>query len=328
MSKKFQLQERNTNEDIYPITTSECVIGLDDTIKEVVEPDLSNIIGEVIVDDETAPEISKMTVDTLRGEMFTDSPTIVIEKDKLNVTDEAKKKLFIDMWNDACKFHVAQGGYNSDTGYFYLNGLYDITFAQASYILSIAPLSRIQGPTDFAVRRFRNCSARTVFPINYYNVYSSVSSGDGMFADAFNGYTLESVVFYPEWTNQNFNSRANMFSGQRKLRIVKGLCFYGSCSTSYMFENCESLETVEINNLVCSISFAKCPRVTYDSFNYMITNAKRYSSPNPEFTITVHPNVYQALQGEAEYPFNGGTQEQWTKLMEDAIAKNITFASA
>lgn len=45
-------------------------------------------------------------------------------------------------------------------------------------------------------------------------------------------------------------------------------------------------------------------------------------------TVTLHANVYKALTGEAEYPFNGGTREEWSDVFEQAQVKNITFASA
>ena len=74
MSKKFQLKERESNENIFPVTLSECVYKDNTPIEEVFasKEELSNVISEEVVDNDTFPEIGTVTREQLKKDLFID----------------------------------------------------------------------------------------------------------------------------------------------------------------------------------------------------------------------------------------------------------------
>lgn len=77
-----------------------------------------------------------------------------------------------------------------------------------------------------------------------------------------------------------------------------------------------SLESVRLKNVRNSISLQDCGKLSLDSMAFLVGG----SNPQNNVTVTVHPDVYAKLTD----PDNA----EWSKVMADGAAKNITFASA
>lgn len=92
------------------------------------------------------------------------------------------------------------------------------------------------------------------------------------------------------------------------------------------FVGCTNLEMVygQIRDNY-PIDVQDCLKLTLANFQYWVNHAYNTGT----VTITVHQDIYDALTGKASaYPFNGGTQEEWEQLLTEAVAKNISFATA
>lgn len=93
----------------------------------------------------------------------------------------------------------------------------------------------------------------------------------------------------------------------------------------FFFKGVTKLKSLSLKGLNQSIGLEGLPNLLFESWKFMVMNASNTNS----ITITLPSGIYAALQGEAEeYPFNGGTQEEWEQLLQDAAAKNIQFATA
>lgn len=136
-----------------------------------------------------------------------------------------------------------------------------------------------------------------------------------MFLDARNmevAYLAESSSSLFTLTNAN-----GMFFRTHKLKTIIGVLDFTSASgISEMFAQCYALENVRCRNLKQDISFADSPLLSKESLLYMIRN----SVQGAEFTITLHPDVYQkAKEGEWE--------EDVTSAIND-YGENISLAEA
>lgn len=89
------------------------------------------------------------------------------------------------------------------------------------------------------------------------------------------------------------------------------------------FHKCAKLRRVLLMNLKLDISFQDSPLLSYESLNYLITNAANTAA----ITVTVHPTTYSYLTGTAQPTEEvGGTSEEWQALVTTAQGKQISFA--
>lgn len=105
------------------------------------------------------------------------------------------------------------------------------------------------------------------------------------------------------------------FSQCVKLRTILGEVLI-SGNVSNVFEQCQALETVSIGMLRGNVSFQHSPLLSLASLQYMVAKATTSAAL---ITVTVHPDVYSKLSGEEN--------AQWHKVLTDAAAKNISFAT-
>lgn len=320
MSKKFQLKERGTNEIVYPITTTDTVIDRDGT-------QLSDIIDDIPVVEEYLGEDVEEVYGVTR--------------------EQLKKDLFIDMWNQACYasgwLRGPYGKYNKDTGYFELNGLTDITYEEAITIYDYYRKDIIRNTNyngansvyDSVLRLYNNESGklpRTLIPPKVAYISGSTWL---TYTNIYRGNTgIEQIALPVGNVNGSVNnvvSMAGAFNNCSSLKKVTNIINCGHFGDANIWDNtfagCTALEYIRIERNRQNISFAQSPKLSYESLSYLISNSNN-SAGTLSYTATVHPNVYSALTGEAEYPFNGGTQEEWQSLNDLAISKQITFATA
>lgn len=227
------------------------------------------------------------------------------QKQALKNLGNPEFKLFVDMWNTACG---AYGTYNAETGYFELNGLTDITYEEAVGIYSYYRPYKLTN-LGFEFVRY---PYRAVLPI--YLASSTIPIGQSFQSSA----QLEVIVFQMYYTYKVSLGNCNYaFDGCVKLREIKGILNFASATnTGSAFWSCQSLENIQIFNLKSNVDFKHSPKLSYASFEYMITNAANTST----ITITVHPDVYAKLTDESN--------TEWYALLELAASKNIQFATA
>lgn len=281
MAKKFELKERGTNEVVYPVTATNCVLHdgqqLDTIINNKAEiTDLSNVIAENVMDDDTFEPVDQIT------------------------REDLKKDLFIDLWNNACGSY---GKYNEETGYFELNGLTDITYSEAILIYNHKSWSSFP--------KLNNCKDRTNLP---YDARLISLSGQSL--------SYSSLEVFRLCSGSTNISGFYCFLNCKKLHTIIGMIKIEE-QPSLPFGACTNLQNITIyaNRSTLYIDLKDSPLLTFDSVKYSVDNSVN------GITITVHPDIYQALTGIATYPFNGGTQEKWQQLLIDATEKNITFAT-
>jgi len=209
--------------------------------------------------------------------------------------DNAKFASFVDLWNNACGDY---GGYNSETGYFELNGLADITYGQAIEIYNAGRLSM-----DVSTSHYSSTDIRTNLPPLFQ------WSGVALSYTFWNCPKLEVANCY------RCNLNVFSFAGCKNLHTILNEVENKSTNFTSCFSNCFNLKTVLIKILQNgnSFSLSDSPLLSLESLQYMIVNAMN-TSP---ITITVHPDVYAKLTDSAN--------TEWNKVLTDATAKQITF---
>lgn len=242
-------------------------------------------------------------------------------EDVVPVTAEPPQA-FIDMWEEACG---TKGKYNPDTKYFELNGYIDITYKEALLIYHTSSSNRTH--VDDRSYQYEACDCRTLLPfmsgslqgfianIMFYNSKVKRISAD---YGAYTGFGLLGI--YPREERSMFqNSQIESIDG------INLKAWANKAVEATMFGGCKALQDINfIEFNVSSISFKDSPLLSYSTFQSMLkAHVLNYST-----TVTVHADIYKALTGGAEYPFNGGSREQWEALMSEAIGKQIAFVSA
>lgn len=243
------------------------------------------------------------------------------EKSVIEAADAAwvrPTRSFILRWNTACGPY---GRYNEATGYFELNGIVDITYEEAVRILEVSAhgTANIQGDKITGLYSM-NLNVRTVLPIKS-NATLSLSQTFAL------NSSIEAVRFVE--TRAGFfkvNSFDFTFSNCSKLKHIYGVLTTSSVRFLESFDQCWELETVYIKGLNTYLALFRSPKLSLDSFQYMIANAVTTASG---FAIQVHPNVYAKLTGDTSKTAAAALSEeelaQWMALVPLAAEKNITF---
>lgn len=184
-------------------------------------------------------------------------------------------------------------------GHYYLNGLGDITEEQMMEIYnekdSIAKLWQ-GGFANYSD------SIRTFFPIAKKRLYDYKASVNVDFAKGLPN--LETIVF--NTYSNNSNDLSSMFKIDRAIRLfaeclkLKYVGYVNVADTLLGgvigFQNCSSLEYVNIVNLKLPLSLEYSPLISKQSILQMIFNA----SPTSAIIITLHPDAYTRLADDAD----------------------------
>lgn len=242
--------------------------------------------------------------------------------------EQLKMDLFIDMWNERCKFNGIDhyfGKYNRESGLFELNEITDITYEEALQIWAMSPIKQIDAePHKYMLGGWGHTNSsnyilcRTYFPI----CHLSYKGQDLRYFFASN-VIVETLNFVGGYgiSLANFPNLESTFNGCRKLRKI--LCDVGFPQLSLnTFKECEELEYINLrlyienNTLVLKDS----PKISYESLHLLITNARfKGEEESATLTVTVHPDVYAKLTDE--------TNTEWHALLAQAAEKNINFAT-
>ena len=238
----------------------------------------------------------------------TTSDGLMSKEDKVKLDGlSPKEQLFIDMWNSACGTY---GKYNTETGFYELNGLTDITYEQALAIYNNKLILNNE-----MQRVLSNGQIRTILTIGSNNGANVGGCKLALFAqgssiEIFDGHRIE-VTSSSNW----------MFNSCSRLTSVKGMWLF-SGTTGVTF-GCVNLKTLYIT-ISGNVDISNLPLLTYASFDYII----KASNPPSIITIKVHPITYAYLQGTTPPTEQvGGTTEQWQALVTAATNKKISFAT-
>ena len=208
------------------------------------------------------------------------------------------RQVFNDMWDAAFGEYGKYDPANApDAEHPYLgNGIW-MSYEEALDIYVAS--ANVGNNNSYSPRNcfFGNRKIRTVLPI-----FNSVERTE--WYQAFKGcVSLEAVS-----GEIHVYRGTSMFVYCHALRNVSTIIFEGTGAVDYMFQDCRSLESVEIRNLMANISFGQSPKLSLASIEYMVNN--RYGSA--AITITLHPTAYARVTDE---------------LFALAAEKDITIAS-
>ena len=181
-------------------------------------------------------------------------------------------------------------------GHYYLNGLGDITEEQMKMIYMAGRLKN-----NISGFYTNNTGIRTFLPAQTSGQegYGTVSL-NGILNDA---KSLEVVVFTERealaerlgvsFASGNINSA---FSGCSNLVYIQKMSFSNITLLNSVFSGCNSLVSVRINKLKCNLGWENSIMISKESVLYTIQNA----TPTAAITITLHPEAYTRLAGDAD----------------------------
>lgn len=220
--------------------------------------------------------------------------------------------------------------YNAETGYWELNGLTDLT-EEDMWDIWLWTHNIINQP-DLA-QAFSSAPIRTTFSHPSCSLYRA-SLGTSLNQAAYNCKFLEifHVTSLPDGsikiTSSSVSACHNAFLSCLELREITDILDVSVNTPSLFsaaFSLCAKLCKVRIKGLRQNVSFKHSPLISYESLNYLVTNAANTAA----ITVTVHPTTYSYLTGTAQPTEEvGGTTEEWQALVTTAQGKQITFAIA
>lgn len=257
----------------------------------------------------------------------------------LYLKDSAKRAVFVDMWNNRCKYgndEHAFGGYLPDEAPdadhpFLLNKIW-MTYADAvqTWMLSHNQLGRSSNEGLFggygveAYEKYSKC--KTYFPI-----YCGMSYSAPSLVRAFKGNRIVETLSFVNGYGVVLGINAELqgaFDGCWNLREILSEIRSPTAFDNYTFRECRSLTEIRISRLLYDVCFADSPLLSLASFQYLVTNAANTSA----ITVTVHADVFAKLTGdmtnEAAAALTDDEKAAWAAVLEAACAKNISFAAA
>ena len=262
------------------------------------------------------------------------SADLALSDNVLSLTDMAKKRLFIDLWNECA---VDFGRYNEETGYFELNGLTDLTWDDALIIFELSAYRDYPDYTTGDFNRGINLKTKGRFRTNLAPIQGGyIYKPTAYQIRTYMCFQLEVLNVMqrmpfsrpPFSTNTMFTNTNNIdlyFSGS--LRKVDGLIRLNMTAAINLGYDLPKLEEINLYNITQNYKyFYKAPKLNYSSVKCMIENRGGTNA----ITIWYHANVYNKILGTADdaaYASSGGTKEEWMALADLAASKNITLAT-
>lgn len=248
-------------------------------------------------------------------------PSEKLVKDSLNLkaditpangSTSALRELFIARGYDGTTYHCV---YNTNTGFYEMNGLTDITEAEMIKIYNRSNYTTAMSGY-FSSDYFK---ARTNFPI--------LSQGSAVFDFTYITEMNSNLIAFEVVTTmyEGFGRISNLryaFNGCTNLVSIKILNIT-QCTTAATvqsaFQGCSALVTCLLYKTKIGISFAWSPLLSLASLQYLVTNR---ANGTTRITITVHATVWSKLNDAVNYP-------EWNALLVDAVNNQfIDFASA
>lgn len=248
----------------------------------------------------------------------------------LSLTEMAKKRLFIDLWNECA---VDFGRYNEETGYFELNGITDLTWDDAKMIFALSAYSEYPYYSNRGMysKLKDKGSFRTNLPSICGGYYSSNPSVSTYLCDSIEVLNVMQRMPFnrPPYQTSTMSTRCTSidFYNCGCLRKVMGIIYlYQNSAATYGY-HLPKLEEINLYNISKDYKYLyKAPKLNYTSVKTMIEQR----GGTDAITIWYHADVYNKILGTADdaaYEGSGGTKEEWMALADLATTKNITLAT-
>lgn len=259
-----------------------------------------------------------------------DSEDIEVDGDKLTLTERAKRALFDEIWIQAGVYYdpgvvavrkqcssIDREGHPEAP--YILNDI-PLTYKEALDVYAHYPTCKAKNTKRYAFARTR---VKTLFPIELGENIQGVDITYMCMCCS----NLEAVrIGFPfngglgaHLYNRASNYRQT-FGGSKKLRVVYGEINLEKSSEVEgswpMFSECTALEDFRLRGVHLDLNLKDCPKVNYDSIQFLI----QYATNTSKMTVTVHADVYAKLTDEEN--------EEWNGLLALAAEKNIQFATA
>lgn len=273
-----------------------------------------------------------------QNKLVNSADVTVGDNDRLSVTDSAKRAVFVDMWNNRCKYgndEHAFGGYLPDEAPdadhpFLLNKIW-MTYADAvqTWMLSHNQLGQSSNEGLFggygaeAYEKYSKC--KTYFPIYCGASYSAPS-----LIRAFKHNRIVETLVFVVGYGIVLGIHAELkgaFDGCWNLREIMSEIRDPAEFDNFTFRGCRALTEIRISQLRYNIWLSDSPLLSLASLQYMVTHATNPSA----ITITVHPDVFAKLTGDTTNPavaaLTPAELAQWQQILTAATAKNISFTT-
>lgn len=238
--------------------------------------------------------------------------------------EKAKFALFVDMWNEACLdpvHNISHGRYNEATGYFEYGPVKDLTYKDALAALMMC----VKASNDYPGRYNLKYDVRVGMSC-FYQQYGSYTSHFGYARSA--GNMEYALLTTNTWQGAWSNNLNECFLSCRKLRRIEPFINMPNHVPQYPFKECYLLEHIELRDLKSDLSLKDSPLLSLHTFQYLVANA---TNKTP-ITVTVHADVYAKLTGDTTNEAAAALTEEeaaaWQQVLADAVAKNISFATA
>lgn len=236
--------------------------------------------------------------------------------------EEAKMKVFCDMFSEACKVYGRNSKLKRTCGYAKItDGIFDC-------VLNGISLNYEEAQAVYAAGRIRsNAANRFYFAARIKtNLPPSLGAAGGSHPanlqaqEICYGPVMEVLNLYPTGEDYKYtlsSSTFKLFNETPKLHTIIGpLSLYNISNGAYLFTDAPLLKDFQVMQLKSDLSLANQSQIALTSIQYVVTNAANGSKV---ITITVHPSVYAKLTDE--------TNTEWHQVLLDAAEKNITFAT-
>lgn len=295
--KPYTLKDRE-GESISPTTSTRTVFderGVDlDTLLAQQKQGLENALKEYAKKTEVTQSLAGK-----QNALSTTTDLHITADNIIGLTEAAKMRLFIDLWNEACG---KWGRYNAETGFFELNGLTDITYEEAVRIYNAYTVGICASNLGFL-------DIRTNIPFKAFKTSTNAVELC---------YDCHNLEVFNYGTNLMTNQWATAFHGCGKLHTIIGMLTFMS-STDRTFDNCKELTDVKIrlwtNSNPQYLDLKPCPKLNIESLRH-IADSRHGDTP---WVVGVHQEVYAKLTDE--------TNAEWHAVLVAAAEKNITFAT-
>lgn len=334
----YGLKNRLDDVEENAVLVNTCILhDIDDLTDKIGEKQDKITAGDglILTDNTLSAEVTSSTLDSAldnvvradKLQAFDDNRLIYVKRNSGGFQKCADGSLipqaFIDDFNYMAGTY---GKWNAESGYFELNGITNIGYAEAQEIASVGrryvnrAVFSNTSPTPFW-ENYLTC--RTLFPVSLNRSACLFMLGGCSNMEVVRILGAASVN-YAILVNSNNYVLANSF----KIREFGPLPIdLGSQTSATPLVNAQALETVYITRLAKSWNFNSNKSLSYDSVNYMVQNAINTTA----ITETVHADVYAKLTGDttnsACASLTDEERTKWAQILTDATAKNISFAT-
>ncbi len=294
----------DTTYDVVTATKNGLMSSQDKVNLDIAIDDIEIIKDDVNIIEET--KAGKDELSNILGEEVINQP--LLEEINTVTREEIKKDLFIDLWVK---------GYDCQ---------YDGT-KEKPFTCNTVELTYDEAIAVYNTPRFMQYNSGQFSLLNpmVKTIILGLDRAMGRIEDIRNTFRTPSLVAVRvcidnpnQITYSPYTDISYAFYGCTNLKKILGIIGFESQTankTDKAFGGCKALEEVKIYHLRSDVSFHSSPLLSFQSLDYIVTNAANSNA----ITITVHSNVYAKLTDE--------TNIEWNTLLNTAAEKNISFAT-